>query len=77
MASQLMECRSVVENALLMIDFEIWVQYGVRINLVTSFEDRYFIEIKPAQQRSNRGYYSFASLVLSICSGFCNYRSEM
>nr|XP_024361513.1 uncharacterized protein LOC112275388 isoform X2 [Physcomitrium patens] len=32
-------------------------KYGVRINLVTSFEDRYFIEIKPAQQRSNRVLY--------------------
>lgn len=34
-----------------------WVQFGVRISLITSFRDTCFIEIVPAEQKSKRGLY--------------------
>jgi hypothetical protein len=43
------------------VDFSSWrvffVQYGVKISLITSFKDTCFIEITPDEQKSTRGLY--------------------
>ncbi len=34
-----------------------FLQYGVKISLITSFKDTCFIEITPTEQKSERGIY--------------------
>lgn len=42
-------------DSLLKLQGGLWVQYGVKICLITSFKDTCFIEIAPTEQKSERG----------------------
>ena len=53
-------------DSLLKLQGGVWVQYGVKISLITSFKDTCFIEIAPTEQKSERGLISLCHISLVI-----------